>query len=141
MRNYSITNIVWRRIIVCLMAAMLLLTFAACGSEPVQQAAPTGAGEGAAEEQLRQQLSNGDVTEITIQGTLYLSAPAEVVGSKTITGDGKIVARGSWDEDYLITVASGNANFGVYLLSRMISAMGVLPGFGAQDYCWDEENY
>ena len=106
-RNYSITNIVWRRIIVCLMAAMLLLTFAACGSEPVQQAAPTGAGEGAAEEQLRQQLSNGDVTEITIQGTLYLSAPAEVVGSKTITGDGKIVARGSWDEDYLITVASG----------------------------------
>lgn len=39
----------------------------------------------------------------------------------------------------VISLGVGNANFGVYLLSRMISAMGVLTGFGADDYCWDKE--
>ena len=89
----------WRKIIVCMMAAMLLLTFAACGNEPAQQPQQGMVVEGESEQQLRQQLIKEDVTEIVIQGTLYLSAPVEVVGDKTITGDGKIVAKGEWAED------------------------------------------
>lgn len=92
---------IWHKVIVCLLAAMLLLSFAACGNETVSEGQP--------EEDLRQQLKNEDVTEIVIQGTLYLNEPAEVVGSKTITGDGKIKAEGSWagEDAYLLSIASG----------------------------------
>ena len=37
----------------------------------------------------------------------------------------------------VISICLGNANFGVVMLARMLSANGVMKGFGANDYCVD----
>lgn len=123
---------IWRKLVVALLTAALLLTFAACG-ETAQEQLRALAGEGEAEEQLRQQLMNEDVTEIVIQGTLYLSEPAEVAGNKTIKGDGKIKAVGNWagEDAYLLSIASGTEI--VLAQSVTIDADGVSGGVYVSD--------
>lgn len=100
---------IWRKALLCFLAAALLLTLVACGEEVGEQLHIL-TGEGEAEAHLRQQLADPDVKEITIKGNLYLTAPVEVSGSKTIKGDGKIKAIGEWDSEeaaYLLQLRSG----------------------------------
>ncbi len=107
LKNRRLKPGILRSLILGVLVVALLLTFAACG-ESIEDQIRAIAGEGEAEQQLRQQLANGETYEITINGTLYLSDPATVVGNKTIKGDGKIKAIGKWAEDaYLLQVASG----------------------------------
>ena len=66
--------------------------------------------EGAAEEQLRQQLLDSSTQEITVSGVLYLHGPVEVVGEKTILGDGKLKAVGPWEgnaDSYVLVLRDG----------------------------------
>ena len=98
-----------RRAALCLLAAVMLVTFGACARDAAEDPV-LPIEEGEAEQQLRSCLADSSVKEVTIEGTLYLAAPMEIPADKTIKGDGKITAAANWagsDEGYLLVVKSG----------------------------------
>lgn len=93
-----------RTVVISLLAAMILIVGALAGCGGVYP------DEGSAEEQLRSQLADGNVQEVTVNGTLYLHGPVEVSGTKTLKGNGVLKAVGTWsgtEQDYVLVLNKG----------------------------------